>query len=299
MLGGLIGAGGLFKYKRWIGAWALLGALAGGWAIWMEAREPYVSTAILLTARATIPGWVTGSEPIDHDNISFAVNETLSRTSLSDLVLSLDLYHDERKRVPLEDVIDAMRKNIRPKFNVQSLQLSFTYGENFKAQKVTQALTGRLIDAVIRERTTAVEQTEEFLEATAGSAGLEMEKAQVLLREARQNGRPTERLELDAGQARRHYESLRDKRAEAHLRRRIEERHQGARFMLLDPASLPTERWASQFAPWSIMLGAAGSAVAGGVGRLLQRFALWLVAPPAARDGALGIWRVSWLSRRA
>jgi hypothetical protein len=156
-----------------------------------------------------------------------------------------------------------MRKHIRLKDGDGGWLLSFTYEDNVKAHKVTGALVSRLIDAAASQRSAAVAQTEEFLEAMSYSAGQEMEKAQTGLREARQNGGPTERLELDAGQARRQYESLRDKRAEAHLRRRIEERKQGPMLQLLDPASLPAERFARQFAPWSVVLGAVGGLLAG------------------------------------
>jgi hypothetical protein len=218
------------------------------------------------------------AQPIDAATVMSAANDMLSRVSLADLVRTLDLYHDERKQLPVEDVVEEMRKQIQLKDRDGGWLLSFTYGDNVKAQRVTGELVSRLIDAVASQRSTAVAQTEEFLEAMAASAGQEMEKAQTALREVRQNGGPTERLELDAGQARRHYESWRDKRAEAHLRRRIEERRQGPMLQLLDPGWMPAERFARQFAPWSIVLGAVGGFAGGGAGRLLQRLALCLVA---------------------
>ncbi len=53
----------------------------------------------------------SGSEPLE--NIMAMEQEILSRTSLHETVLKLDLYERERQRMPLKDVIEEMRRNIR------------------------------------------------------------------------------------------------------------------------------------------------------------------------------------------
>mgnify|MGYP003349442436 CR=1 FL=1 len=73
--------------------------------------------------------------------------------------------------MPLEDVLEMMRKKIRltplnpvvGSRNVPAFQVSFSYSNRFDAQKVVSALVSRFIDENIKTRDRATYQTEDFL----------------------------------------------------------------------------------------------------------------------------------------
>ena len=82
--------------------------------------------------------------------------EVLSRTSLSSIIQDprLDLYPEERRNTPLEDVIEGMRKDVKIRLNPPatgtnylSFEVSFAYRDRLKAQQTVQALITHLVDA--------------------------------------------------------------------------------------------------------------------------------------------------------
>jgi hypothetical protein len=88
-----------------------------------------------------------------------AEQETLSRTSLSSIIQDprLDLYPSERERVPLEDVIERMRRRDiqiapvalpMPGLTSQSaFEISFTYPDPVKARQVVQVFITRFMES--------------------------------------------------------------------------------------------------------------------------------------------------------
>jgi uncharacterized protein involved in exopolysaccharide biosynthesis len=86
--------------------------------------------------------------------------EVLSRISLSRMILGphLDLYPEERARMPLEDVIETMRTRIRvdtpPSAGQGRLAFSigFAYRDRMKARDTVQALISRFSEASLKLR---------------------------------------------------------------------------------------------------------------------------------------------------
>ncbi|HKN62078.1 MAG TPA: hypothetical protein VJW93_12935 [Candidatus Acidoferrales bacterium] len=92
------------------------------------------------------------------DNVA---QDVFSRDSLGSIIQEHNLYPRERARMPLDDVIDIMRRNIRVysltlaspenrdafKFTVQ-----FDYPDPHVAQEVNTALTSRVLEANLRMR---------------------------------------------------------------------------------------------------------------------------------------------------
>jgi uncharacterized protein involved in exopolysaccharide biosynthesis len=81
----------------------------------------------------------------------------------------------------------------------------------------------------------------------------------IKLRAAQSGGRSSARLKLDADIARRRYETLSAKRADAEMLYKIERRQQGPALELLEPPPLPNE-WRP-----SVLLFAFGGLIAGGL----------------------------------
>jgi capsular polysaccharide biosynthesis protein len=127
------------QMKRWgfaklVAAFAVAGLIVGGISALMV-KSTYVSTAIVR---------LTG----DPDDFAHAETNVLSRTSLSYVIQKNDLYHDERTREPLEDVIERMRKKdihiAAKQGEINAFQVSFSSTDPARAQAVTAILINRL-----------------------------------------------------------------------------------------------------------------------------------------------------------
>ena len=85
----------------------------------------------------------------------------LSRPSLMNLITgSLDLYSGERRRMPVEDVIDRMHRDIRIRYmeaaspnGAPALAISFTYPDKEKAQAVVRELGTEIVSDAARINT--------------------------------------------------------------------------------------------------------------------------------------------------
>jgi polysaccharide chain length determinant protein (PEP-CTERM system associated) len=95
-----------------------------------------------------------------------------SRAQLERLVTEFDLYQEERRRMPLEDVIDRMRdvilvELVRPGRNMppDSFHVRFSYGDPVVAARVTTRLGGIFVDQNARDRGDLADATSAFLTA--------------------------------------------------------------------------------------------------------------------------------------
>lgn len=202
----------------------------------------YTSTAVMRFR----PG--LGSQLVANRNNAPAVPvktlmyPVMSRSSLSSLLLSLNLYPGDRQRQPIEAVVQKMVHSIRmmPDKHDGSFQVSFRYADPKLARKVTEALVANLIHEFFRVSTVQARMTVEFLKEQADRAGVAFEKQMAAYHAAVTSGRSTERLQLDAELARNEYATLREKLTEADLMANLTRLQQGPVLELLDPPSLPS-----------------------------------------------------------
>src|ERR1035437_3746672 len=78
--------------------------------------------------------------------LSLITDEILSRSSMSELILSpsLHLYREERQRRPMKDIIDDMRRrDLRIAPLAVTFQISFEYADRDKAQAVVREVVDR------------------------------------------------------------------------------------------------------------------------------------------------------------
>jgi hypothetical protein len=141
--------GGIFmRLTSWIRrpAWqtltlfVLLGAIAGAIATQIVQTE-YVSSVTL-----EIQG---GPEAVSE--INPLLKDILSRKGLTAVINQLDLYREQRTTMPLEDIVERMRQNIRVFKNPgSSIEVWFTHTDARVAQLVTRELS-RLITTNIAQ----------------------------------------------------------------------------------------------------------------------------------------------------
>jgi polysaccharide chain length determinant protein (PEP-CTERM system associated) len=138
---------------------------------WLPNR--YTSQATLLVVQQQVPErYVT---PTTSTSLAQALQamkeEVLSRTGLFEIIGDFHLYEKERKRLPLEQVVELMRRNIdilplnadpmRQDFN--AFNISFTADNPHLAQDVTGRLTALFIEANLKTREDQAKNTTAFL----------------------------------------------------------------------------------------------------------------------------------------
>jgi hypothetical protein len=144
-------------YLKLIGATAVLGVIASA-GLSLVAPGRYVSSAVLRVNPPKDAGNAVSKEMAARQatqHLEWMHQELVSRGSLAELIQrpSLDLYRAERQRVPLEDVIQKMRRDIEIRSvrgadrDGLKISVSFAYANQFKAQAVARELTTRLVDS--------------------------------------------------------------------------------------------------------------------------------------------------------
>jgi hypothetical protein len=143
-------------FAKFIGAFAIVGLIAGGITSLMV-KNTYMSSAVLR---------LTG----DPDAFAKAETNALSMASLSSMIYNEDLYHEERMREPLPDVIERMRTRdihiAAKRGESNAFQVSYSSTDPLKAQAVTRLLIERLI--LIDERLILIERLSNNVPASPG-----------------------------------------------------------------------------------------------------------------------------------
>jgi polysaccharide chain length determinant protein (PEP-CTERM system associated) len=106
----------------------------------------------------------------------------LSRARLQDMINANNLYPSKRNRLPMEDLIEEMQKNIditpltplrdqaADRVNSAAFQIKYSYENRYLAQKVVQQLVSRFIDESITTRASQSVMTTNFLKDKLESA---------------------------------------------------------------------------------------------------------------------------------
>ncbi|GIU76911.1 MAG: chain-length determining protein [Bryobacteraceae bacterium] len=162
------------RHRAWILGPAFLGLVLGVvtaflWEDSYVARGKIRITPPQVPARL-VPGNV--SEELTA-RINAIAQEIITRSSLQNLIQTYNLYPEDRKRLPMEDVIDRMRRSIGID-NIESYSragssryhvftVSFVYSDRRLAQRVVADLIDRFTKQSIESRLNSSRQTTLFL----------------------------------------------------------------------------------------------------------------------------------------
>lgn len=162
--------------------------------------DTYVSSALIRVTSSQVPERYVQANvnQLLSERISAIAQGVLSRSTLTNIIQTHDLYPRERRRLPMEDVIEQMRsKDIRiGVVNVQqatksvgAFPISFRYENRYLAQKVTADIVSRLINENERETITQSQTTTDFLTEEVEKAkqqldGIESKLAEFKIRNA-------------------------------------------------------------------------------------------------------------------
>ncbi|MDK9705890.1 MAG: hypothetical protein OEL83_02460 [Desulforhopalus sp.] len=98
------------------------------------------------------------------DIVSSLTQIVTSRTNLEKIIVDLSLYPEERKKKPMEDVVDSMRQQIKiePSKEGDIFKITFSYGTPDKAVKVTNALAAKFIEENLKYREEKASETSSY-----------------------------------------------------------------------------------------------------------------------------------------
>lgn len=267
------------------------GCAAAGFALALGATiqwawTPYVSTAMLRLTPAMVPTRIAPAGDANLDQVLPRIlNAVLSRSSLTNVINTADLYRGERSRMPMENVVDRLRNDLAiTREPGDGVRIRFQYSDALTAQKIAQDFASRLIDEHVRHRSSQTLMTVEFLRHRQGAVGKSWEDSMVRLKNAAPGSAGSERARLESDIARKNYEEISTKLAEAETAKNLEERRQGPLLEMMDSASLPIglrpPLWAA------LPLGLGGGLAGLVIGWLLARLWPSQSAPSVAKTMA-------------
>ena len=168
------------RHRGWIFGPFLFGLVASvvGVYLWPDS---YVSQAVVKIVPQQVPTNLVQSAINQQmsDRINSMAGTILSRTTLTTIINTFGLYPREKSRMPIEDVIELMKKQIEivpvaaqgggndrvPAFGVQ-----YSYENRFLAQRVVQDVVSRFIDENVRNRSNSTFMTTNFMRDESDSA---------------------------------------------------------------------------------------------------------------------------------
>jgi hypothetical protein len=235
----------LLAARRWWLQVAIVGlaGLAAGWLVSFLLPARYTSEAILHMVPAMVSQDLLPHDPVDVENLMERDKPiVLSRNVLTTIVNNFDLYRSERRREPMEDVVEEFRKSVHIELSgANFIRVTFTYPDRLLANKVTSDLVGRIISETITQRSNIAAQTTQFFQDEVDHLGKTWLKASATVKTTPASDPRYELLVLERDQKRKEYESAAQKLGTAETLREMESRGQGPRLELLDAASLPQD----------------------------------------------------------
>jgi polysaccharide chain length determinant protein (PEP-CTERM system associated) len=171
----------------WRGKWLVAGPfvaifVATAVVAWRLPERYRSETLILIVPQRVPDAYVrstvtTPTERSASDRLETVKQQVLARTRLERLILDLNLYPNARRSGILEDVIQAMRRDIDVQMvpKGDAFRVGFTYSDRRLAVDVVNRLASAFIDESNQDRTLFAESTTSFLETQLEDARRRLE----------------------------------------------------------------------------------------------------------------------------
>ncbi len=144
----------------------LLISLAIGLGAYLIQPKVYMSTCLLSYQQQNINPSKMSPEINTQikDVVSTLTQIISSRTSLEEIITTEGLYKKERENLPMEDVVEAMRRNIDiiPSKEGDTFSISFTGSNPNQVVRVTNSLSSRFIEENMKYREERASETSTY-----------------------------------------------------------------------------------------------------------------------------------------
>lgn len=169
----------------------LLLSLPVGLGVYLITPRVYQATSLLSYEQQKISAnkMSTDVSVRIRDIVSTLTQIVTSRTNLEKLIIGLDLYPEARKKMPMEDVVENMRKVIRiePSNQGDIFKISFRHQSRDKVVKVTNALASEFIEENIKYREERATETSSYTSNELESARVTMDRKENAMRDYKLN----------------------------------------------------------------------------------------------------------------
>jgi protein tyrosine kinase modulator len=162
---------------------------AAGYLLCLVLPPKYTSHTVVLVQQPTIPDNYVKPVVTEEDRnqrLASMQEQILSRTRLQHLVEQFGLYKKESKHVPMEELVERLKKSItvtplNPMPGTRSLELpgfnvDVTLGEARLAQQVCTEITSMFMEQNLRLRQHRAEDTTQFLAKQLGEAKAKLDE---------------------------------------------------------------------------------------------------------------------------
>jgi polysaccharide chain length determinant protein (PEP-CTERM system associated) len=175
-----------FRRKIFIFTLVLL-SLPIGLGVYIDTPKEYQSSSLLSYQRQGVspnklsPDMQTGIRDI----VNTLSQIVTSRTNLEQIITEVDLYPEERKTLPIDDVIGMFRQNIEfePSKRGDTFTVSFTGGDPDKVVRATNAIAAKFIEENLKYRQERAIDTSSYTNQELLMAKEVMDKQDEILRD--------------------------------------------------------------------------------------------------------------------
>jgi polysaccharide chain length determinant protein (PEP-CTERM system associated) len=188
-----------YALMAWRWRWVIIvPALIGAYlALILSSRMPsmYQSEMLIQVVPQRVPDAYVRSTVTMRtvDRLSALSEQIMSRTELERLVGEMNLYPGLRDKLPMQDVVERMRIQIRVdpiksgnNQDADSFYVRFAYPDPELATKVTERLGGLFIDVNARDRGNLAQATNSFLETQLDESRKQLEAQEARLKQFRE-----------------------------------------------------------------------------------------------------------------
>lgn len=178
----------LLRRKEIILLFLLLG-ISLGLAYYLNMPKVYKCSSLLKYQRQTVNPTVMSPDDIrtrTRDVVDTVSQEIMSRSSLETIIKEFNLYSEMRQKIPMEDVVDIMRKfHIQTRFleGGDVFEVSYQGSDQNKVLRVTNALAAKFIEENLRFRQELASQTSVYVKDELEMAKESLDKKELLMRD--------------------------------------------------------------------------------------------------------------------
>ena len=175
------------RHKAWILGPAFLGLVVAV-VVAMAWPDTYVATARMRVTPPRVPERLlpTNMNMEMSQRIAAMSQQVLSRTVVTSIINTFNLFPDKRKSVPMEDLVEEMQQK-RIKITTigagpqtagrftSAFDISFSYTDRYVARRVVEDLVSRFMDESTRDRSSQTSETTGFFSSQLTRARKELE----------------------------------------------------------------------------------------------------------------------------
>jgi polysaccharide chain length determinant protein (PEP-CTERM system associated) len=168
----------ILKRRKWYVVFSVLTVLFGASVYSVVAPEKYKSSTTILVVPQKVPeGYVRSTIATRVDERLFTLRQqVMSRTRLTAVMEEIGIFKEERKKQPIEEVVEKMRKSIdiqiasattsrRQQSSDDAFTLTFVHDNPQMAMLAASRLASFFIDENLKSREQQAVGTSEFLES--------------------------------------------------------------------------------------------------------------------------------------